>query len=143
MNTNEVLANLATRKLGKPVHPNDHVNASQSSNDVFPTSVHVAVTGALLGDLVPALDHLATALEAGENVALGVLPATDPGGSGDFPSETAATERVLRWLDIVGLDPEVVGSLLVVTPACGMAGASPAWARQALELSRRTAGNLP
>ena len=41
------------------MHPNDHVNASQSSNDVFPTSVHVAVTGALIGDLIPALDHLA------------------------------------------------------------------------------------
>jgi fumarate hydratase class II len=63
MNINEVLAALATEKLGAPVHPNDHVNASQSSNDVFPTSVHVAVTGALLGDLVPALEHLAEALE--------------------------------------------------------------------------------
>jgi fumarate hydratase class II len=63
MNINEVLATLATGFAGAPVHPNDHVNASQSSNDVFPTSVHVAVTGALLGDLVPALDHLAIALE--------------------------------------------------------------------------------
>jgi fumarate hydratase class II len=63
MNMNEVLATLATAKLGSAVHPNDHVNASQSSNDVFPTSVHVAVTGALTGDLVPALDHLAVALE--------------------------------------------------------------------------------
>lgn len=63
MNMNEVLATLATGKLGAPVHPNDHVNASQSSNDVFPTSVHVAVTGALIGDLVPALEHLAVALE--------------------------------------------------------------------------------
>ncbi|CAN5128689.1 class II fumarate hydratase [soil metagenome] len=63
MNINEVLATLATGFAGAPVHPNDHVNASQSSNDVFPTSVHVAVTGALLGDLVPALDHLAVALE--------------------------------------------------------------------------------
>ncbi|WP_425460937.1 class II fumarate hydratase [Lacisediminihabitans profunda] len=64
MNANEVLATLATRFAGRPVHPNDHVNASQSSNDVFPTSVHVAVTGALLGTLVPALDHLAVALES-------------------------------------------------------------------------------
>jgi fumarate hydratase class II len=63
MNINEVLATLATEFAGAPVHPNDHVNASQSSNDVFPTSVHVAVTGALLGDLIPALDHLAIALE--------------------------------------------------------------------------------
>lgn len=64
MNMNEVLATLASRSLGSAVHPNDHVNASQSSNDVFPTSVHVAVTSALLHDLIPALEHLATALEA-------------------------------------------------------------------------------
>jgi fumarate hydratase class II len=63
MNINEVLASLATQKLGSPVHPNDHVNASQSSNDVFPTSVHVAVTGALITDLIPALDRLAISLE--------------------------------------------------------------------------------
>jgi fumarate hydratase class II len=64
MNTNEVLATLATERLGKPVHPNDHVNASQSSNDVFPSSIHVAATAAVIGDLVPALTHLADALSA-------------------------------------------------------------------------------
>ncbi len=63
MNTNEVIATLATRGLGSPVHPNDHVNASQSSNDVFPTSVHVAATAGVVRDLIPALEHLATALE--------------------------------------------------------------------------------
>lgn len=63
MNMNEVLASLASTSLGSSVHPNDHVNASQSSNDVFPSSVHVAVTGALLGELIPALDHLAVSLE--------------------------------------------------------------------------------
>ena len=63
MNMNEVLATLATARLGSPVHPNDHVNASQSSNDVFPTSVHVAVTSALIHDLLPSLDHLAKAFE--------------------------------------------------------------------------------
>jgi fumarate hydratase class II len=63
MNMNEVLANLATTILGDNVHPNDHVNASQSSNDVFPTSVHVAVTSALIHDLLPSLDHLAKSLE--------------------------------------------------------------------------------
>ncbi|WP_298943081.1 class II fumarate hydratase [uncultured Microbacterium sp.] len=63
MNMNEVLATLATRDLGEAVHPNDHVNASQSSNDVFPTSVHIAATQALIDDLIPALDHLAVALE--------------------------------------------------------------------------------
>jgi len=63
MNANEVIATLATRSLGRPVHPNDHVNASQSSNDVFPTSIHVAATAGLLHDLVPALEHLAASLE--------------------------------------------------------------------------------
>ncbi len=62
MNMNEVLATLATRS-GVEVHPNDHVNASQSSNDVFPTSVHVAVTQGVVTHLLPALAHLAEALE--------------------------------------------------------------------------------
>ena len=63
MNANEVIATLATRALGSDVHPNDHVNASQSSNDTFPTSIHVAATDAVTHDLIPALDHLATAFE--------------------------------------------------------------------------------
>ena len=63
MNTNEVIATLATERLGTPVHPNDHVNASQSSNDVFPSSIHIAATSAVVGDLIPALDHLAVSLE--------------------------------------------------------------------------------
>ncbi|EFL23534.1 fumarate hydratase, class II [Streptomyces himastatinicus ATCC 53653] len=66
MNTNEVLATLAGERLGRPVHPNDHVNASQSSNDVFPSSIHVAATAAVTADLIPALDHLAAALERKE-----------------------------------------------------------------------------
>ncbi|MBA6441072.1 class II fumarate hydratase [Streptomyces sp. GMR22] len=63
MNTNEVLATLASERLGRPVHPNDHVNASQSSNDVFPSSIHIAATAAVTGDLIPALAQLAEALE--------------------------------------------------------------------------------
>jgi fumarate hydratase class II len=63
MNMNEVLATLASKHLGKAVHPNDHVNASQSSNDVFPTSVHLAVTSAIVSNLLPALDYLAGKLE--------------------------------------------------------------------------------
>ncbi|MFI6286979.1 class II fumarate hydratase [Streptomyces sp. NPDC051018] len=63
MNANEVLATLATERLGRPVHPNDHVNASQSSNDVFPSSIHIAATAAVTGDLIPALEHLAASLE--------------------------------------------------------------------------------
>ncbi|KAK1827995.1 L-Aspartase-like protein [Podospora conica] len=61
---NEVLASLASARLGLPLHPNNYVNCSQSSNDVFPTSVHIAVTRALIDDLIPTLDHLAVALEA-------------------------------------------------------------------------------
>ncbi|UNS98718.1 class II fumarate hydratase [Streptomyces tubbatahanensis] len=73
MNMNEVLATLATERLGGAggasgdpvtVHPNDHVNASQSSNDVFPSSLHIAATAAVTADLVPALEHLAGSLEA-------------------------------------------------------------------------------
>ena len=64
MNTNEVVATLASRRLGSAVHPNDHVNASQSSNDVFPSSIHIAAVQAITDGLVPALEVLAVALEA-------------------------------------------------------------------------------
>jgi fumarate hydratase class II len=63
MNMNEVLATL-TGQAGVTAHPNDHVNASQSSNDVFPTSIHVAAVRAVERQLLPSLDHLAQALEA-------------------------------------------------------------------------------
>ena len=62
MNANEVIATLAQR-AGVQVHPNDHVNASQSSNDTFPTAIHVAATLAVVRDLLPALDVLAGSLE--------------------------------------------------------------------------------
>jgi fumarate hydratase class II len=64
MNMNEVLADLASEALGEPgaVHPNDHVNASQSSNDVFPTAIHLAVLEAVTADLLPALEVLAAQL---------------------------------------------------------------------------------
>jgi len=64
MNANEVIAHLATKQLGAPVHPNDDVNLGQSSNDVIPTTLHVSVALALHTSLAPALDDLATALEA-------------------------------------------------------------------------------
>jgi fumarate hydratase class II len=62
MNANEVIATLAQERLGRPVHPNDHVNASQSSNDVFPSSIHMAATGLVVDELIPALRHLEGAL---------------------------------------------------------------------------------
>src|SRR4051795_7084501 len=62
MNANEVIATLATERLGRDVHPNDHVNASQSSNDVFPSAIHIAATREVVRDLVPALQQLAGSL---------------------------------------------------------------------------------
>ncbi len=70
MNANEVISNRAIEMLGgemgskKPVHPNDHVNMSQSSNDTFPTAMHVACAEQVVNDLIPALKHLHAALEA-------------------------------------------------------------------------------
>ncbi|MBM7771907.1 fumarate hydratase class II [Actinokineospora baliensis] len=63
MNANEVIATLASRTLGRDVHPNDHVNASQSSNDTFPTTLRLAATEAVVTDVVPALEQLAGAIE--------------------------------------------------------------------------------
>src|SRR5204863_4792441 len=62
MNANEVLANLAGERLGERVHPNDDVNASQSSNDVYPSAIHLAATNGIVNDLIPSLRQLAKAL---------------------------------------------------------------------------------
>src|SRR5699024_7544131 len=62
MNTNEVIATLASTESTE-VHPNDHVNASQSSNDVFPSSIHIAATQAAMTELLPALEKLAASLQ--------------------------------------------------------------------------------
>ena len=62
MNMNEVLATLAGEQLGAKVHPNDDVNASQSSNDVFPSAIHLAAATEIADRLIPALEHLAKAL---------------------------------------------------------------------------------
>jgi fumarate hydratase, class II len=64
MNANEVIATLATQRLGRDVHPNDHVNASQSSNDVFPSAIHIAAAHGIVHGLIPALHHLGAALQA-------------------------------------------------------------------------------
>ena len=70
MNANEVIANRASQLAGKPigskdpVHPNDHVNMGQSSNDVIPTAIHIAAAESIRNDLMPALEYLQEALEA-------------------------------------------------------------------------------
>lgn len=74
MNLNEVLATLASR-TGVPVHPNDHVNAGQSSNDTFPTAAQVAAAVAVTEDLFPALEDLAGSLEAKANEFAAVVKA--------------------------------------------------------------------
>jgi len=66
MNANEVIGSLASRRLGKPVHPNDHVNMGQSSNDVIPTAIHVSAALSVSGDLIPALGHLRDTLRSKE-----------------------------------------------------------------------------
>jgi fumarate hydratase class II len=63
MNANEVIARLATTRLGRPVHPNDHVNMSQSSNDVVPTAIHLSAAIGLRQDLLPSLKYLADVIE--------------------------------------------------------------------------------
>lgn len=84
-------------------------------------------------------DGLAALLESGRTLMLGVVPSTDPA---TWPDDATLTDRVLRLLDMLGLDPAAETGDLVITPACGLAGASPAWARRAAELSERVARNL-
>ena len=88
-----------------------------------------------------AADHevLGEALEAGDHVVLGVLPTSDPSPA---PTEKQVTESVVRWLDMLGLDPTSVAGTLGVSPTCGLAGASYAWARRALVLARSVATHL-
>jgi methionine synthase II (cobalamin-independent) len=90
-------------------------------------------------DRMSAADHdlLAEALEAGETAVLGVVPSSD-----SDVGEAVVVERVLRWLDLVGLDVETVGDRLGISGTCGLAGASDEWARRALELSRKAAAEL-
>jgi len=73
MNANEVIAALATRRLGSPVHPNDDVNMCQSSNDVIPTAIHLSAALAVRRELIPALGHLRVALERREAELAGIV----------------------------------------------------------------------
>jgi methionine synthase II (cobalamin-independent) len=84
-------------------------------------------------------DELAAALEAGETVALGVVPSTDPATP---PTDAQVAETVLRSLEMLGLDPEQVGGQLVLTPSCGLAGATPDWPKRAFDLLRTAAAHL-
>ncbi|QGK68803.1 aspartate ammonia-lyase [Allosaccharopolyspora coralli] len=114
MNANEVVATLASRALGQDVHPNDHVNASQSSNDTFPTTIRVAATEAVLTEVIPALEHLATTVESraaewGEVVKSGrthlmdAVPMTLAQEAGAWASQMRyGVERLRSGLDRLG-----------------------------------------
>ncbi|MDN5726427.1 MAG: class II fumarate hydratase, partial [Propionibacteriales bacterium] len=106
MNTNEVVATLAGQKLGDTVHPNDHVNASQSSNDVFPSAIHIATTQSLINDLVPALqqlqkslagkaDEFAEVVKSGRTHLMDATPVTVGQEFGGFAAQVAyGVERI-------------------------------------------------
>jgi fumarate hydratase class II len=109
MNANEVIATLASRRLGEgaSVHPNDQVNASQSSNDVFPTAIHLAALEAVDGDLLPALDHLAKVLgrkakafaavvKAGRTHLMDAVPVTLGQELGGYAAQVSQSARRIR-----------------------------------------------
>ncbi|MCY3814119.1 MAG: class II fumarate hydratase [Gammaproteobacteria bacterium] len=73
MNANEVIANLASRVWGEPVHPNDDVNKGQSSNDVIPSAIHVSAALGVTESLLPALDHLASTIERKAEALPGIV----------------------------------------------------------------------
>jgi len=125
MNANEVIATLATRASGSDVHPNDHVNASQSSNDVFPTTIHVAASEALATDVVPALEHLAQTLrtratdwaevvKAGRTHLMDAVPITLGQEAGGWATQTeygiARVRDVLPRLGMLPIGGTAVGT---------------------------------
>ncbi|HJR25995.1 MAG TPA: lyase family protein, partial [Acidimicrobiales bacterium] len=117
MNANEVIAHLAGERLGRPVHPNDEVNASQSSNDVFPTAIHLAAAVAARRDLLPALDHLAGVLDeqaqanahvvkAGRTHLMDATPVTLGQELGGYATQVSqAAERIAAAVERVGEVP--------------------------------------
>jgi fumarate hydratase class II len=151
MNANEVIANLASLSLGGHagqrgrVHPNDHVNLGQSSNDVFPTALHVAATCELRERLIPAATRLAAALADKAHafeaiVKLGRTHLQDavPMTLGQaFSGYAAQVERAVRRIETVlpGLAELAVGGTAVGT---GLNTTPDFGARVAQELSRRT-----
>lgn len=100
-------------------------------------AVGLAVDLSLLG--ADGHDVLAEALEAGETVVLGVAPGSDPAVP---PTDKDVVSAVLRWLDLVGLDPESAADQLVLSSSCGLAGASPEWVRRSLSLLSAAAASL-
>jgi fumarate hydratase class II len=140
MNANEVLARLASARLGRPVHPNDEVNASQSSNDVFPSAIHVAAAHEVTSALLPALEYLALALAAkarefatvvksGRTHLMDATPVTLGQEFGGYAAQvTAAIEVVRLSLPAVGELP--LGGTAVGTGLNAPPGFAPAVIRR-------------
>jgi len=125
MNANEVIARLAGDALGASVHPNDDVNASQSSNDVIPTAMHVAGRLAIVQDLLPALDRFAAALDAkadefadvvksGRTHLMDATPVTLGQEFGGYAAQMRGAARRLTWA-AADLQPLALGGTAVGT----------------------------
>src|SRR5262245_15310860 len=154
MNANEVIAHLASEAMGRPVHPNDHVNASQSSNDVFPSAIHVAAASQVTHELLPALEYLALALRAKAREFAGVVksgrthlmdatPVTLGQEFGGYAAQVAhAAEAIRGTLPAVGelpLGGTAVGTGLNCPP--GFAGRVVAQLARDLDLPLTEAGD--
>src|SRR5580765_5937438 len=117
MNMNEVIASLASERLGRPVHPNDHVNASQSSNDVFPSAIHLAAVRETTKQLLPSLTHLeralrkkarefATVVKSGRTHLMDATPVTLGQEFGGYATQVKdAQQRIEAALPVVGTLP--------------------------------------
>ncbi|HEX9780419.1 MAG TPA: class II fumarate hydratase, partial [bacterium] len=145
MNANEVIAHLASDRLGRTVHPNDHVNMSQSSNDVFPAAIHVGATLSAAEELIPAMRHLAQAIREKAKACDGIVKTgrthlmdavpirlgQELGGwAAQVEQSAAGVERSLERLSALALGATAVGTGLNAHPEFGR--------RAAAALSERT-----
>lgn len=131
--------------LLKPLAEAGHATVVHCCAAALPMAVlNQTMAGALsfdVGVVEPALyDELADWADSGRGLWVGAVASTDPAGAP--PTDTEVTERVLRWWADLGFTDVEALPDTVVTPACGLAGASPAWARRALEQARTVARNL-
>ena len=134
MNANEVIAELASEQLGTKVHPNDHVNMSQSSNDVGPTAIRIAAAMAVNGDLIPALEGMrksltglsrktSTVYKSGRTHLRDALPVTMGQEFGAYADEFARdaelVEKAMEYLLELPIGGTAVGTGLNADPKFG------------------------
>ena len=134
MNANEVIATLATQKLGRKVHPNDHVNMGQSSNDVIPSTIHVSAYLEVAETLIPGLDHLRQTIDGkaeqvddvvknGRTHLMDALPirlSQELGGwSGQIEQATARIRSSLPRISPLALGGTAIGTGLNAHPEFG------------------------